>query len=274
MVQNIQEGYKGDGNFFMKFEDFYVTFNTLEIVHVNVDAKADKNHKNNNDLDWNYTSFRGEWKEGVNSGGIYTSNLFWTNPQHRFSIKSSNCRSAIIISLIQTDIIEKRLAKRSSTSNQNIEALGYYIYSIVSGAVPDEYGTFKKSDLKMVEGSSVFKYNKELVERISLRSGDFVIIPCLFETGKNAKYYLRMYIENYENLAKDSQETDENNSLKKINQKVEPQIEKNSQNIFRLSETNHRGLYDEWYFNGMSRKEIEECVKNGQKASTQLCSLM
>ena len=59
-----------DGEFYVSFEEFLKYFDTLDIVHVNLNAMYSPS-KNNSNLKWNVKQWHGEWKAGINSGKNY-----------------------------------------------------------------------------------------------------------------------------------------------------------------------------------------------------------
>ncbi len=56
-----------DGEFYVSFEEFLKYFDTLDIVHVNLNAMYNPS-KNNSNIKWNVKQWNGEWKAGKNSG--------------------------------------------------------------------------------------------------------------------------------------------------------------------------------------------------------------
>ena len=63
--EDLKQGY-----FFIAFEDFYEIFDSVDFVHVNLNAFFKSDHLICEDeFKWLYQEFNGQWIPGINSGG-------------------------------------------------------------------------------------------------------------------------------------------------------------------------------------------------------------
>ncbi|CAF1038341.1 unnamed protein product, partial [Brachionus calyciflorus] len=280
--QVLQPNKIDDGQFFMSFEDYYTFFNSMDTVHVDIDGLANDKLTNDTDLSWNLIQIRGEWISGKNAGGCDNDpKTFWTNPQYTFDIASNKEKCALIVSLLQTDTAQKRI-KSNGTPQGIYEALGFYIFSIRPGSMPDSNGIYDKSGLIEVYGTRTFLYQKEITKRCELSPRKYVIIPCCFVKDKSAKYLLRIYIEGIEKV---SNQNNNSNNIKLTDPNPNPPVNPNKlSNTSKLDTkpsphpipqpSNRDEVYDSWYYNGMNQKDIEKLQIKAKQTTTSICLIM
>ena len=70
--EELQVTDAADGNFYMEILDFESIFSHIYFVHVNLsNFSSEDNSEDLHNYNWVSKTFRGEWIEGVNSGGIF-----------------------------------------------------------------------------------------------------------------------------------------------------------------------------------------------------------
>ena len=67
LKNQLQANDQEDGKFYISFDEFLKYFDTLDIVHVNLNAMYHPG-KTNSNLKWSTKQFNGEWVAGKNSG--------------------------------------------------------------------------------------------------------------------------------------------------------------------------------------------------------------
>ncbi|CAF1000680.1 unnamed protein product [Brachionus calyciflorus] len=247
--KELNAQFQEDGHFFISYEDFIQNIDFLSICHVNINGLS--NEGNFGETNWELKMFKGEWIVGKNAGGSGNEINFWTNPQHKFSIKDSN--KSLLVSVSQEGISKKRFQTQGQFTGMH-EALGFYIYAIKSGAQADTDGRYNQSNLTLFNYTKVFKYQKEVSMRLEIQPGDYVIFPCCFIKDKPGSYVLRIYTQSNSNL-----EQDDNDNYPGDN--VNPVVDE-------------RDLYDRLYYRGMDKNQIEEINNQAKENVSKACSIM
>ena len=121
----------------MSYEDFIKYIDYLSICHVNINGLS--NEGSFSETCWDMEMFKGEWIVGKNAGGNGNTESFWTNPQHKFSIKEDN--KSLLVSISQEGIVKKRFNTQGQFTGTH-DALGFYIYSILQNAQPNSDGRY------------------------------------------------------------------------------------------------------------------------------------
>ena len=196
-----QLGYQDqfDGKFFMSFEDFLKYFDTIEIVHVNLNAFFSKSDDYNLNINWSSAKFNVAWVSGVNAGGCGNGDpeMYWINPQCCVSLKpendfDSNC--SVIISLMQTESVRRR-AEIDGTYESSNEAISFEVYKIRADTRGERIKKFKPDELEKVFSRKSYINQRAITERMSFPIGDYVIIPSTFDGNVDLKFMLRVFIE-------------------------------------------------------------------------------
>jgi len=175
--------FETDGEFYMSYNrDFLKYFGEIEIVNLNpirMELNEDKMTRK-----FNLYEIYGRWQRGINAGG--TSN-FETNPQHNFTItnkrdKSEEC--SVVITLTQ------KLVKRKCE-----HSIGFRIYDRkdqAEGILPPR---FINNALNVADKSGPFINTREVSKALSLPAGSYSVVPSTFESGQEADYMIRIYVD-------------------------------------------------------------------------------
>lgn len=204
------------------------------------------------DMHWEMKLFKGDWIVGKNAGGCGNDELFWTNPQHQFSIKGQNL--SVLVSIGQEGISKKRFQTQGQFVGMH-EAIGFYIYAIRQGAQADNEGRYEKTNLQLFNYTKVFKYQKEVSLRMNIPPGDYVLFPCTFKRDRPGSYVVRVYMQT------DKQDDLEKNDNDNFPDDANPILD-------------DRDPYDKLYFRGMDKQQIEELNKQAQENVSRACMIM
>lgn len=249
----LEHNNQNDGQFFMSFENFVQEFDFLSICHVNVNGLASE--ESDVDLHWKMIMYKGEWIVGQNAGGSNVNEQFWTNPQHKITIEDSKEKISIIISLSQEGYMKRRFETKGKHKGIH-ESIGFYVYLINKDCQPDQNGLYEKDQLKFVKFTKTFRRRKETSIRFEIAPGDYIIIPCCFETDRPGKYVLRIYIES-EN--KNDEENDKNIIYEE--KETEPEVDNSEK-------------YDRLFYQGMKNEEIENLNRQMEENTSKACFIM
>lgn len=198
--KDLEEGY-----FIICFEDFCEIFNTVDFLHVNLNAFFSSDHLMDDECKWFHQEFHGRWMPGINSGGsgignYYDQEAYWLNPQYmlNLSLKNKNYnRVSMIVSLMQIEQVRKRSETDGTYENSN-EGISFSIFSITDKNVNVKLinnQKFTDFELKKVGTSGPYLNQREITKRFDYPPGTYVIIPSLNKKNKRMKFLLRVYIE-------------------------------------------------------------------------------
>ncbi|XP_018426349.1 PREDICTED: calpain-9-like [Nanorana parkeri] len=175
-----------DGEFWMKFEDFKIYFDKVEICNLTPDAlEDDTDHK------WEVTVHQGSWVRGSTAGGCRNFlETFWTNPQIKLSLKEKDDghnECTFIAALMQKN--RRKLKKVGA----EMLTVGYAIYQCPGGQSQMTKDFFKFNGSKA--RSKTYINLREISQRFILPPGDYMIIPTTFEPHQEADFCLRIFSE-------------------------------------------------------------------------------
>lgn len=68
--KSLNAEHQNGGLFYISLEDFVKVFDNIDFVHVNLNAFYDPNSSGYTQYKWQCKDYHGEWRPGVNSGGI------------------------------------------------------------------------------------------------------------------------------------------------------------------------------------------------------------
>ncbi|XP_009904612.2 calpain-9 isoform X2 [Dryobates pubescens] len=170
----------------MKFEDFKVHFDKVEICNLTPDALEDSTaHK------WEVTIHQGSWVRGATAGGCRNFlETFWTNPQIKLHLTEKDDGQddcTFIAALMQKD---RRKLKRLGAEMLTI---GYSIYESPSrdGHLGKDFFRYHPSKAR----SKTYINLREVSNRFKLPPGDYIIVPTTFEPHQEADFCLRIFSE-------------------------------------------------------------------------------
>ncbi|XP_062345128.1 calpain-9 isoform X2 [Cinclus cinclus] len=170
----------------MKFEDFKVHFDKVEICNLTPDALEDSTaHK------WEVTIHQGSWVRGATAGGCRNFlETFWTNPQiklHLTEKDNGQDECTFIAALMQKG--RRKLKKLGA----EMLTIGYSIYESPGrdGHLGKDFFRFHPSKAR----SKTYINLREVSHRFKLPPGDYILIPTTFEPHQEADFCLRIFSE-------------------------------------------------------------------------------
>ncbi|XP_041324557.1 calpain-9 isoform X2 [Pyrgilauda ruficollis] len=170
----------------MKFEDFKVHFDKVEICNLTPDALEDSTaHK------WEVAIHQGSWVRGATAGGCRNFlETFWTNPQIKLHLTEKDDGQdgcTFIAALMQKG--RRKLKKLGA----EMLTIGYSIYE--SPGRDERLGKdfFKYHPSKA--RSKTYINLREVSHRFKLPPGDYILIPTTFEPHQEADFCLRIFSE-------------------------------------------------------------------------------
>ncbi|XP_075604767.1 calpain-9 isoform X2 [Balearica regulorum gibbericeps] len=175
-----------DGEFWMKFEDFKVHFDKVEICNLTPDALEDSTaHK------WEVTIHQGSWVRGSTAGGCRNFlETFWTNPQIKLHLTEKDDGQddcTFIAALMQKD--RRKLKKLGA----EMLTIGYSIYESPGrdGHLGKDFFRYHPSKAR----SKTYINLREVSNRFKLPPGDYILVPTTFEPHQEADFCLRIFSE-------------------------------------------------------------------------------
>ncbi|XP_008944101.1 PREDICTED: calpain-9 isoform X2 [Merops nubicus] len=170
----------------MKFEDFKVHFDKVEICNLTPDALEDNTaHK------WEVTIHQGSWVRGSTAGGCRNFlETFWTNPQIKLHLTEKDDGQddcTFIAALMQKD--RRKLRKFGA----ELLTIGYSIYESPGGDghLGKDFFRYHSSKAR----SKTYINLREVSNRFKLPPGDYILVPTTFEPHKEADFCLRIFSE-------------------------------------------------------------------------------
>ncbi|XP_009870041.1 PREDICTED: calpain-9 isoform X2 [Apaloderma vittatum] len=170
----------------MKFEDFKVHFDKVEICNLTPDALEDSTaHK------WEVTIHQGSWVRGSTAGGCRNYlETFWTNPQIKLHLTENDDGQddcTFIAALMQKD--RRKLKKLGA----EMLTIGYSIYESPGrdGHLGKDFFRYHPSKAR----SKTYINLREVSNRFKLPPGDYILVPTTFEPHQEADFCLRIFSE-------------------------------------------------------------------------------
>ncbi|CAJ1053943.1 calpain-1 catalytic subunit-like isoform X2 [Xyrichtys novacula] len=173
-----------NGEFWMALEDLCRLYSRVDIC-----CQCPSFLDGSSECHWKTSIHEGRWVTGSTAGGAQNSATFWTNPQYRVKVEklSDDCSATqgeynMLVCLMQ------KPDKRNRRMVKNL-FLGFVIYE-----VPKEYQGKKlpASFFKRRYIAAVDKYRnkREVMARVALKPGEYVIVPCTSEPDETASFIL------------------------------------------------------------------------------------
>ncbi|KAM7061758.1 calpain-9 [Acridotheres tristis] len=184
--RRLSQAARDDGEFWMKFEDFKVHFDKVEICNLTPDALEDSTaHK------WEVTIHQGSWVRGATAGGCRNFlETFWTNPQIKLHLTEKDDGQddcTFIAALMQKG--RRKLRKLGA----EMLTIGYSIYESPGrdGHLGKDFFRYHPSKAR----SKTYINLREVSHRFKLPPGDYILIPTTFEPHQEADFCLRIFSE-------------------------------------------------------------------------------
>uniref|UniRef100_A0A8B9DYM2 Calpain 9 n=1 Tax=Anser cygnoides TaxID=8845 RepID=A0A8B9DYM2_ANSCY len=238
-----------DGEFWMKFEDFKVHFDKVEICNLTPDALEDSTaHK------WEVTIHEGSWVRGSTAGGCRNFlDTFWTNPQIKMHLTETDDGQddcTFIAALMQKD--RRKLRKFGA----EMLSIGYSIYESPGGDghLNKDFFRYHASKAR----SKTYINLREVSNRFKLPPGDYILVPTTFEPHQEADFCLRIFSEkkppNPTPSPQATEETEEEKQFRALFEQISGEVSaKPSWNIFLQFDSDKSG--------SMSSYELRSALK-------------
>jgi len=159
----------------MAFEDFCSYFTNSTICHV-INKSIFSLRKR-----WHVFKHNYQWTPGSTAGGcVENRSSFLSNPQYAFSVQEEG---EVMVSLMQEDT---RKEKERGVENLTI---GYFVMKVEENRKYRVHTMFEKA------GDSIFINAREVVNKLELKKGRYLVIPSTYEPNKAGRYLIRVFTE-------------------------------------------------------------------------------
>ncbi|XP_058483679.1 calpain-1 catalytic subunit-like isoform X1 [Solea solea] len=173
-----------NGEFWMKLEDFCDNFAMVWM-------SCENPNFTDGDLtcQWKCMIYQGSWVSGESAGGDKSGVMFETNPQYRIQVATNDEKQPgdknLMVSLMQKPQVNR--------SRSRFYPIAFTIVKIPPGTPEGrlELPFFYMNSC--VRESDYFIYERELVELLSVESGEYAIIPHTRNAYMDAEFVLTVY---------------------------------------------------------------------------------
>ncbi|XP_054882883.1 calpain-9-like isoform X2 [Poeciliopsis prolifica] len=180
---------------------------------------------------WKTSMYENRWVAGTTAGGyINHTETFWTNPQYRLKVcgkpDSSQTRNTLV-SLMQ------KLDKRNRRSAQ-LFFIGFFIFEVPekdekhAGKFP---ASFFSSHRPVAQTKKLMK-SREVMEFVTLKPGEYVIVPCTDNPNQTASFLLTIFSRE-ETYCNENSGHNFNNQVEKAKKEKNRQDVENKKLLFR-----------------------------------------
>ncbi|XP_061598899.1 calpain-1 catalytic subunit-like [Cololabis saira] len=223
-----------DGEFWMTVEDFCKYYSSLDICCPSPDFLEE-----NSSGVWETSMYEGRWVAGTTAGGCANNkDSFWTNPQYRIKIcgeyHESDGGKNILVSLMQKP--DKKNRRLVQNFHIGLSVFEVKLYSAQSGKLPASFFSTRAP----VAHTKTYMNAREVMEFLSLKPGEYLIVPCTFKPNETASFILTIHskakTQGHENSNDYKREP-----VQKANKLRNPQEDENKRVFFRK----HSDKYDE-----------------------------
>ncbi|XP_032402533.1 calpain-8-like [Xiphophorus hellerii] len=170
-----------DGEFWMTLEDFSKFFTDLNICGLNPNFLDEDSSSQ-----WTTSVAEGRWVAGTTAGGCMNyKDSFWTNPQYRVKLCGEKAEKNILVSLMQ------KPDKRNRHLVQNLH-IGFSIFQVKEQhrAHRGKFTASFFSSQQPVAQTKTFMNAREVMELLTLKPGDYMIVPSTFHPNETASFLL------------------------------------------------------------------------------------
>ncbi|KAL7064439.1 hypothetical protein AAHC03_05663 [Spirometra sp. Aus1] len=202
--------FSADGEFWMSLEDFLKCFSKLEVCHLGHESlDADQEVKGKHRLE--EALFIGEWVTNVSAGGCANyPETYWTNPQYRITVTDADPTDNDDLCTVTVGLMQMG-ARKEGEANLTI---GFAVYQLD----PNSEGLMKRGFFTMNRpiAMSEFTNSREVVKRLRVKPGTYMIFPSTFEPKQERKFLLRVFTE----VPVKEAECDDKNGLKGLSPEI------------------------------------------------------
>ncbi|KAM4540300.1 calpain-3-like [Fundulus diaphanus] len=246
-----------DGEFWMSLEDFCRFYIDLDMCGLNPNFLDE-----DSSFHWRTSMVEGRWVAGTTAGGCMNyKDSFWTNPQFRVKVCSESTKGKgeknILVSLMQ------KHDKRNRHLVQNLH-IGFSIFE-----VKEQYRTHRGkftasffSSQAPVAQTKMFMNAREVEEFLSLKPGEYLIVPSTFHPNESASFLLTILCRTethcYENSGEHPPEP-----VKKAPKVKNRQQDENKQLFFHQYSDKYEEVDAEQLQRILNEKLLKEDLKSG-----------
>ncbi|KAG8013545.1 Calpain-9 [Nibea albiflora] len=167
-----------DGEFWMTLEDFCKFYSDLDIC-----CLCPSFLDGSSSCQWKSSFYEGRWVAGTTAGGCMNNrDSFWTNPQYRVKIggEYSGAKNMLLSLMQKPDKRNRRLV-------QNLH-IGFSVfeYKEQTGKFPASFFTSHAP----VGQTKTYMNAREVMEFLSLKPGEYLIVPSTFHANETASFIL------------------------------------------------------------------------------------
>lgn len=164
----------------MSCREFEDTFTQVEMVHLDKETcNTEDRFLRQNARPPQMRSFQGSWRKGSTAGGCRNNiDTFHINPQLMLRVEESG---DVVISLLQHSHFDPKV-------------IGFSMYRFdgenQENTLPAEFFRTKKAN-----EHSTYSNSKQVVKRVTVEMGNYVVLPSTYDAGQEAVFTLRVYSE-------------------------------------------------------------------------------
>ncbi|XP_043998086.1 calpain-A-like [Gambusia affinis] len=258
---------RDDGEFWMSLQDFCGFYADLDICSSSPDfIDGSPSHH------WKSSSHEGRWVAGISAGGcINNFETFWTNPQYRVEVGGSDNRGEknMLVSLMQKP--DKR--NRGLVQNLFIGFLVFEVpkeYKAVKGKFPTAFFG-RNMPVARVEG---YINAREVMQLMSLKPGEYLIVPSTFNPNKTASFILTVLSKAETRIQESSfRHNLEQMETEKLSAPIRAVDEDNNRTLFRQYSDKYEEVDAEQLQGLLNGKILQGDLKSGG-FSTDACRSM
>uniref|UniRef100_A0A3B5M044 Calpain catalytic domain-containing protein n=1 Tax=Xiphophorus couchianus TaxID=32473 RepID=A0A3B5M044_9TELE len=173
-----------DGEFWMTLQDFCKFYSDLDIC-----CSCPDFLDGSSSCHWKSSFYEGRWVAGISAGGCMNHpGTFWTNPQYRVEVAGSDSQGEknVLVSLMQ------KPDKRNRRLVQNLH-IGFSVFEVSAVFLPAVRGKFPAhffSTNKPVAQLENYPNAREVMQLLSLKPGEFLIVPSTYSPNETASFIL------------------------------------------------------------------------------------
>uniref|UniRef100_A0A3B3VCJ3 Calpain catalytic domain-containing protein n=1 Tax=Poecilia latipinna TaxID=48699 RepID=A0A3B3VCJ3_9TELE len=174
---------ENDGEFWMSLEDCCRYYNNIEICGMRPDF-LDEDPA----CHWKTSTYENRWVAGTTAGGyINHKETFWTNPQYRIKVygkpNSSQTKNTLVSLMQKPDKRNRCLAQ--------LFFIGFIIFE-VNMFLQEFPASFFSSHRPVAQTRKLMK-SREVTEFLTLKPGEYVIVPCTDKPNQTASFLLTIF---------------------------------------------------------------------------------
>lgn len=97
----------------------------------------------------------------------------------------------VIISLIQSDQVRKRMESDDGAYENSVEPIGFSLFSIPNRIM--DLFAIGPDTCQRIESSGIYLYKREVNKKVYLNAGTYLLIPSVFDKDISMDYVLRIF---------------------------------------------------------------------------------